>query len=161
SFSNLCGMAVEVTALEIDSRFEAYARKHFPNVQFSTRNIFDLGSDDRWDIVITSHTIEHVENPLAFIERLRHLAREFVLPYAPFEEQRFSPGHINRIDLPFLRTLPGIFWAAAIKSLGWRTEATSRTVIATLVSDSSAQLDALTQVQDNLDQEYGSSPLPV
>jgi len=55
------------------------------------------------DIVICSHTIEHVPRPRMFIEKLCQIAREYVVIACPFQEPRpLIPGHLHSINKAFI-----------------------------------------------------------
>lgn len=159
SLTNLCGLPVEVTALEANPHFAKYAKTTFPEVTFLGKDLDELDQDASYDLVISAHTLQRVENPFAFTERLRRVAKEFVILSAPFDERHLADGHLNRISTSFLHTMPGVFWAGRMASLGWRPEAKSQTVIAALASATSAHLHTLAQVRDNLEQEYGCASL--
>ena len=94
-----------VTALDIEDRFLAYANKKFPWISsYIVKDINELGG--KWDIVVCSHTIEHVPNYREFIDQLRMRAKKFVVLLAPYDEAdcklikgiEMCPGHINSID---------------------------------------------------------------
>lgn len=94
-----------VTALDIEDRFAAYANKKFPWVSsYIVKDIYDL--DEKWDVVVCSHTIEHVPNYGKFVKQLRASARKLVVLLAPYDEANsklikgieMCPGHINSID---------------------------------------------------------------
>lgn len=95
----------DVTALDIEDRFLVYAKKKFPWISsYIVKDINDLGGT--WDIVVCSHTIEHVPNYREFIDKLRMRAKKFVVLLAPYNEAgcklikdiKMCEGHINSID---------------------------------------------------------------
>lgn len=94
---------MHVTAIDIEDRYQAYAKIFFPEINYIVGDVFDLPENSR-DIVICSHTIEHVINPKEFIEQLRKIAREYVIIACPFNEnpENLIPGHRHSIDKKFI-----------------------------------------------------------
>lgn len=101
----LLGFEATVDAMEIASSLERYARARFPLINYLVGDAWDLKPQDPWDMVICSHTIEHVERPVEFLRHLQALARHWVFVYAPYNEIDRIPGHINTIDDTFLETI--------------------------------------------------------
>lgn len=56
------------------------------------RDIFTM-EPDTYDICFCSHTIEHLDDPVGFVEQLRKIARKFALVTCPYEERDPIPGH--------------------------------------------------------------------
>ena len=73
-------------------------------LRYIVGDIFNLDKHDRWDLVICSHTIEHVPDPDRFLGRLINLARDFVILACPYKENPESliPEHLHSIDDAFL-----------------------------------------------------------
>lgn len=98
SFSRI---KLDVTALDIDRSYSAYSSAVFPDLKFVYGDIFDPAMDAGYDIVLCSHTIEHVPQPHFFLERLQKMARQWVIVATPFAEQNLIQGHVNRMDYEF------------------------------------------------------------
>lgn len=96
------GYQARVEAVEIEPYWVRYVRARFPLLHYTVADAWDLRPDRPWDIVTCSHTIEHVERPVAFARHLQSLARQGVLINAPYNETDRIPGHINTIDDDFL-----------------------------------------------------------
>lgn len=83
---------MNITAIDLDSTF--FYNTGNPYFNFRQINIFDekVGAAD---LVICSHTIEHVPDILGFIYRLQEIARDYVLIACPLEENIYSywKGH--------------------------------------------------------------------
>jgi 2-polyprenyl-3-methyl-5-hydroxy-6-metoxy-1,4-benzoquinol methylase len=96
-------LKVNVVAMDIDPLFAAQAREAFPDIRYEVDDIFK--HEQKYDIVVCSHTIEHVEDPGAFFKRLTYLAKELVILAAPYKEPEHNriPGHINTIGDEFFK----------------------------------------------------------
>jgi SAM-dependent methyltransferase len=94
---------MNVTAIDIANNFKEYSNIFFPDIEYLVGDIFDLPPQSR-DIVICSHTIEHVPDPKVFIEQLCKIAREFVIVACPYEEpaSNLIPGHVHSISQEFI-----------------------------------------------------------
>ncbi|AQA17035.1 hypothetical protein BST95_01210 [Halioglobus japonicus] len=101
---------MQVEAIDIEEKFEPYVNAFSPEISYTVGDIFDLPANSR-EIVICSHTIEHVSNPAAFIDRLCDIAKEFVIIACPFEEpsSNLIPGHVHSIDRKFIRQFNPVF----------------------------------------------------
>jgi len=90
------------------------------SIEFRVASLFDLPPDERWDIVICSHVIEHIPDPAPFVAELKRRARMFVLVYTPWEECSLIPTH-HRIDRETVMQLQPDHWSVW-PSWGWRHE---------------------------------------
>lgn len=115
-----------VTALDIDDRFLTYANKKFPWISsYIVKDINEL--DGTWDIIVCSHTIEHVPSYREFIDQLRMRAKKFVVLLAPYDEAdcklikgiEMCAGHVNSIDHNFIAELEPIV-LKIYRSLVWQ-----------------------------------------
>jgi SAM-dependent methyltransferase len=97
------GPRLKVDAIELIPHLRNYAEGKFPLINYMVGDILAYKGSERWDLVICSHTIEHVERPEAFVSFLAGLAHRWALFYAPWKERSLIPGHVNRIDRGFLR----------------------------------------------------------
>lgn len=88
------GIQMKVDALDRkNNKYEPYPKLSFPNINYIVADIFELDKNNTWDLVICSHTIEHMSDPFPFISELKRLARHWVLIYCPFNEHPLVPGH--------------------------------------------------------------------
>lgn len=64
-----------VVGIDIDSQSikEAKKRNIFPNVHFYVQDIFSFSPKRPFDIIIACEVIEHVENPLRLLKKIRQL----------------------------------------------------------------------------------------
>lgn len=94
---------MNVTAIDIDSMYKKYAEAFFPDIEYVVGDIFTL-PDKSYDIVICSHTIEHVQAPGLFIEKMCKIAKEYVIVACPYEEPigNLAVGHIHSINKKFI-----------------------------------------------------------
>ncbi len=97
-----CQLKMDVSAIDINDKFQKLGKIVAPDVRFIKGDIFQL--DSAFDLIICSHVIEHVEEPLTFISRLRDLAHDYVIVACPWNETPIrTVGHVNTIDKVFVR----------------------------------------------------------
>lgn len=119
--SDFLGYRVTIDLIDIDDTYvELIKRCHKSVSTLRIQDIYDV--TDTYDIVICSHVIEHVPEPLAFVRQLQRLATQKVFVLTPFEERAdlMSQGHCNRFDQEFLQSfdedevqlLESIAWGA-------------------------------------------------
>ena len=100
-------LKLSVSAIDIHSKFSGFCSILSPEVNFVCGNIYDLAPNS-FDFCIASHVIEHVDNPVGFVERLANISRDFVIIAAPWmESQPLTKGHINIIDKSFVDSVGG------------------------------------------------------
>ena len=104
SKSTYAKIKMDVTALDIDDTFKEYVNFCYPELKYVVKDIFDYDESVKWDLVICSHTIEHVHNPEKFLSKLIDLCRDFTIIACPFEEDKNNliPEHCNSIDYNFI-----------------------------------------------------------
>jgi SAM-dependent methyltransferase len=109
---------IKAVAMDIDGSYYAYAKKNYPFSNFTVGDIFNLPENTKYDIVMCSHTIEHVENPKVFLSQLLKLARHYAIVACPFGEVDRIPSHINTFDQGFFDAT-GAMSLKVYKALGW------------------------------------------
>lgn len=97
--SHFLGPQLVVDALDIvDSRRE-FIEMSYPLVNFLHTDIHDLPEDALWDVVYCSNTIEHIEEPRAFIAEVMKHTLGFAVFLAPYMEAHpLSLGHRLQIS---------------------------------------------------------------
>lgn len=115
SFSRI---KIDVTALDIDTGYRDYSRKIFPELKFVYGDIFDPALDRGYDVILCSHTIEHVPKPEIFLEQLQKLAKSWVIVATPFSEANPIPGHVNQMTYEFFEKT-GAVSNHVYRSLTW------------------------------------------
>ena len=85
-----------VTGVDIDPVFRSRAQQLFPDIEALEGDVFDI-VDRKWDLVLSSHTIEHVKDPLKLLGKLEKLANKGVIIACPFEEADLIEWHFSRI----------------------------------------------------------------
>jgi 2-polyprenyl-3-methyl-5-hydroxy-6-metoxy-1,4-benzoquinol methylase len=99
------GYRLRISTLDVNDVYELYIAAACRYVTFIRQDIFRL--DRRYDIVIASHVIEHVREPLAFCRQLQRLSTGAVFIATPFKEpeEDRTAGHINSFDESFVEKL--------------------------------------------------------
>jgi SAM-dependent methyltransferase len=112
------GYTARVSALDINDLYARYIATIAPHVRFIRSDIFD--HDKTYDIVVSSHVIEHVPDPVGFCHRLQQMARLAVFVSAPYNEpaEGITKGHINIIDEATVAQL-GADEVTIMKSVSW------------------------------------------
>lgn len=132
--SNQFGPAMNVDALDILESFKPYAEEFFPDINYMVEDLYLVDPARTWDLVICSHTIEHLRDPRSFILELQRRARHWALIYAPFEEQHVDGvGHLFSVTLKFIESFHPKS-VEVMKSPAWQKpgEPNCRTVLAVL-----------------------------
>lgn len=100
-------LKLKVTAVDITDKFDLLRQVQCPEVEFLHSNIYSI-ENRTWDVIICSHVIEHVPNPVKFLRRLTELARDYVIVACPWKENPLSTnGHINAIDRTLVQQVQG------------------------------------------------------
>jgi SAM-dependent methyltransferase len=116
--SSQLGYRAKVSALDVSAHYQRYLPTVDPNVPFIKANVFD--HQHSYDIVIASHVIEHLDDPVPFCRRLQEIARLGVFVVCPFEEpaDRLTRGHVRSIDEDLVARLQPE-WHTAVRSVAW------------------------------------------
>ncbi|WP_270935806.1 class I SAM-dependent methyltransferase [Falsiroseomonas oryzae] len=96
---------VSVEAVDLDSWYAGPLSAIAPNVSHRVADIREIPGEGGWDLVIASHVIEHVPDPISFATELRRLAGDYVLVACPWKEKDLIEGHFNRMDEALLERL--------------------------------------------------------
>lgn len=93
---------IRATAIDLDAQYLEYSRRNYPFANMKIADIYEMPEDERYDLVLCSHTIEHVPEPARFVARLLEIAKRAVIIACPFEEKEpVLPGHVNVFDREF------------------------------------------------------------
>lgn len=110
-------LRIDVDSIDIDTTFHDYQIARWAHLRRPLVGDIFAVEDRSYDIVICSHTIEHIKDPLPFARRLTQIAREFVFIYCPFEEIDPIPGHyriaqhvVDHLEPIEQRVLPSWWW---------------------------------------------------
>ena len=99
-------LSLAVTAIDIDRAVHARAALSHPRIDYQLRDVFDV--DERYDIVVCSHTLEHTDDPGRLLEKILGLARRLVVIAAPWKEPEATrlPYHLYTFDERFFERYP-------------------------------------------------------
>ena len=92
------GYRMNVSALDINRLYQRYIPAITEYVPFIRDDVFTHRGT--YDIVIASHVIEHLDDPIPFCHRLQELARLAVFIVTPFKEpaDHLTKGHVGVVD---------------------------------------------------------------
>ncbi|MDZ4798561.1 MAG: methyltransferase domain-containing protein [Bryobacteraceae bacterium] len=113
------GTAMRVQAIDLVRRYQAYATKAFPRIDYICGDLYQYCPTTTWDLVMCSHTIEHFVDPTELIRHCQKRARRWALFYAPFNERNLISGHLRAIDLAYVSSLMPL-WTEVFESPGWK-----------------------------------------
>ena len=156
--NHLLGWPTEIACYEINPMYQAYAKSRYPHVAYSVGDF--LQDDVDFDIGIASHVVEHVAEPVDFVERLVGRV-ELLVVYVPYRERNLLPRHRTRFDADLTTRMPGVIWARTMRSIGWRTEADSSVAAFVCAAQGCERHVDLRGLVSRLDDEFRSSPIPV
>lgn len=97
--SHFLGPQLIVDALDIVNSRQEFIELSYPLVNFLHTDIHDLPEDACWDVVYCSNTIEHIDDPHAFIAEVMKHTQGFAVFLAPYlEAHPLSMGHRLQIS---------------------------------------------------------------
>ena len=108
----------EVTALDLDVKSIEKARNEFPDIEYMTVDIGKLKGVRKWNLVLSSHTIEHVQDPDSFVRSLEDVSDYCVIIACPFLEENLIPGHHHRFNIDFFEKR-GFSFTRIYRSMHW------------------------------------------
>lgn len=87
---------LEVDAIDYTPWRQRWVAVHYPKVNYGVVDSGRLPAR-RWDFVVCSHVIEHLDEPGRMIADVLRACRGFAFIYAPYNEVELSPGHVSVI----------------------------------------------------------------
>jgi len=97
-------LKLTVSALDIDDKFESKCKQIAPDLEYIVGDLYEI--DRVFDIVIASHVLEHVPDPISFCKALQKRSRDIVIVACPWREFPLTTqGHINTIDKTLTRAV--------------------------------------------------------
>lgn len=75
------------------------ARKKYSNIFFIGSDINDF--EKHYDVIISSHTLEHFENPFELFSKMIKLSDKYFVLIIPFQEKNLRIGHYYTFDYNF------------------------------------------------------------
>ena len=100
--------ARSVLGVDLDARSVAYARRHFArsNVSFEVADLQQLSFEERFDLIVASNSLEHLDEPRAFVDGARRALRAdgsllIAVPpiYGQSDAQAHADIHYHRSNL--------------------------------------------------------------
>ncbi len=155
AMNGILGWPAELHAFDIEPQFAAYAARNFPRLRYFVEDALECGRG--FDVAVLSHTLEHMEEPEAFVARLTSVARLAVI-YVPFDEAELIPGHVARFTEDRIRAMPGFTWGRTGRSLGWQAGADPRVAMFVCASEGARRYD-LAAMSRRLDEMFASVPI--
>jgi glycosyltransferase involved in cell wall biosynthesis/SAM-dependent methyltransferase len=110
---------MKVDALDIEPKFKTYADSRFPNIRYMIGDIYKLDNTNVWDLIVCSHTLEHIPDYRRFLTELQRRARYWVLVYVPYEEKSLIAIHQNSFTEKTVRSLDPII-LQVLESPAWK-----------------------------------------
>lgn len=98
-------IGLRVTAIDVDPHWSRHALL-YPAIDYRTADVFEMTGP--FDVVVCSHTLEHIADPAPFMEHLLGLATRLVVIAAPWKEPLDTrlPYHLHSFDESFFERFP-------------------------------------------------------
>jgi hypothetical protein len=119
-FGSLCSyIQIKVDTIDKDPTFADYQMARYKDVRhIMVGDVFQV-PDQSYDFVICSHTLEHIDDPIPFAQKLTKIAKRYAFFYMPYNEQDPLLLDHRRIDDKLVDALNPIN-KAVIDSWHWR-----------------------------------------
>jgi len=91
SLKNITGVDFSNTAIE-------QARTSYPDIDFIAADVLNDGHLPQFDIIFTSNTLEHFDDPWLILEKLSRFAKKFMVILIPFQEYDRHFEHFYTFD---------------------------------------------------------------
>ena len=76
---------VKIEAIDIDKNIIEQAQKTYPNIEFSVNSIYSLPTDKKYDLIILSEVLEHLDNIPEALKKVKEIFQKFVIITIPNE----------------------------------------------------------------------------
>jgi 2-polyprenyl-3-methyl-5-hydroxy-6-metoxy-1,4-benzoquinol methylase len=100
-------MHLIVEGVDISDGYWDHRINAYPYVQFWQSDVMDwhrYRHPEFYDLVLSTHAIEHTENPLVFLAGMRGMSRGVTILSCPFNEpEPRLEGHLSTIGYDFIR----------------------------------------------------------
>lgn len=92
--SELWGYQIKfaVDTIDISKDWNTYMKLNPYIRQHSNKDLFSI-EKDTYDVCFCSHTIEHLDDPISFVNQMKYVARYFSFVTCPYEEKDPIKGH--------------------------------------------------------------------
>ncbi len=75
----------DIKAFDISEKLVKDAAKQFPEIDFSVQNIYEMNEVEKYDLVVCSEVLEHLEEPEKVIKLLLDASKKYVIVSVPRE----------------------------------------------------------------------------
>ncbi|MBO5037963.1 MAG: class I SAM-dependent methyltransferase [Alphaproteobacteria bacterium] len=91
----------EICGVDYSKNAISYAQKHFPKVHFLNLELNNL--KNKYDVVVTSNTLEHFSNPDEIMKELLTHTKKFFMILVPYEEYERYQEHLFTFERSFFK----------------------------------------------------------
>ena len=91
----------DIYGVDFSDNAISYAKKHFPHVSFINTDLDCL--NQKFDVVVTSNTLEHFSNPSKVLQKLLEHTQKFFIMMVPYEERELYEEHLFNFERDFFK----------------------------------------------------------
>ncbi|MDP2684410.1 MAG: class I SAM-dependent methyltransferase [bacterium] len=93
-----------ITGIDMENEYINLANKihKLDNITYTNKDVESLNSDEKYDLVILTEVLEHLNNPDKMLEKIKSISAKYILISVP-NEPFFRLGNI--VALKYLKTL--------------------------------------------------------
>lgn len=101
----------KVCGIDISEKAIIKAKNRYPNIDFKTK------LDSKYNLIISSNTLEHFENPYEHLQNLFDFSKEYVVLLVPFEEYKRIDEHFFTFTYEYFKLQYDDFSMVFIKEI--------------------------------------------
>ncbi|MBN3782839.1 glycosyltransferase [Burkholderia sp. Ac-20345] len=103
----------DVTGVDFSGPAIDRARQQYANVKYSHENFLELPDRPKFDVVFSSNTLEHFEDPWSVFDKIANYASRFIVLLLPYREFERHPEHDVTFDTVNIPLAPTGDWVLA------------------------------------------------
>lgn len=88
------GLAKQYYGIDYSAKAIAYMKTEFPNIQSAVSDVMETANafdEDSFDVVVCSHIIEHLEDPMSFLQAIgQQIHFDYLVAEVPLEDLFFG-----------------------------------------------------------------------